>query len=64
MAIESLKFKEFSVMSDMWSFGVTAWEVFTLGLVPYSEHAYSSQFTQLLENGFRLEKPQLAPLHV
>ena len=64
MAIESLKLNEFSAMSDMWSFGVTAWEMFTLGDVPYSEHTFSSNFKRLLENGLRLNQPQLAPVLV
>ena len=60
MAIESLKYLEFSAMSDMWAFGVTVWEIFALGEVPFGHLRFSAHFKRELENGLRLEQPELA----
>ncbi|KJE95342.1 tyrosine-protein kinase transforming protein ros [Capsaspora owczarzaki ATCC 30864] len=37
MAPETMTFRKFSSMSDVWSFGVTAWECCSYGAVPYGK---------------------------
>ena len=43
--------------SDVWSFGVVLWEIFSLGRLPYGQQDYEDVLKQL-EEGFRLECPK------
>jgi len=61
MALECLTRFSFSSASDVWAFGVTAWEIFTLGKVPYPNQTWDETFVDLLESGFRLKKPDTCP---
>ena len=47
----------FSEASDVWAFGVTAWEIFTLGQTPYIGMSHCPQFVEYLQAGNRLAKP-------
>ncbi|XP_070547873.1 fibroblast growth factor receptor-like [Ptychodera flava] len=56
MAVESLTKKHFTMYSDVWSFGVVLWEMFSLGKDPYSDIS-ADDIVVRLNNGFRLQKP-------
>lgn len=60
MAIESLNELSFSTKSDVWGYGVTLWELFTLGKTPYPGMSWTADFADKLRNGLRLEKPEFA----
>ncbi|XP_046456193.1 vascular endothelial growth factor receptor kdr-like [Daphnia pulex] len=64
MAIESLTDRIFSTQSDVWSYGVLLWEIFTLGKVPYPGLEGNHQLVRQLENGYRMEKPAYAPNYI
>ena len=57
MALESLREMNFSTQSDVWGYGVTLWELFSLGAVPYPGLAWSVDFVEKLSDGLRLSKP-------
>ena len=60
MAPESLTDRIFSTLSDVWSFGVVLWEIFSLGQSPYPGIAFGGHFIQQLQSGYRMEKPEYA----
>lgn len=55
-APESLTYYKFSPKSDVWSFGVTLWEVFSYGSRPY-QNMKGRDILTMLESGMRLECP-------
>ncbi|CAH3172696.1 unnamed protein product, partial [Porites evermanni] len=56
MPPESLFHGESSTMSDVWSYGIVLWEVFTIGDSPYP--GFNSQkVTSLIEKGYRMQRP-------
>ncbi|KAI9554610.1 hypothetical protein GHT06_019883 [Daphnia sinensis] len=61
MAIESLTDQVWSSRSDVWSYGVVLWEIFSLGQTPYQGHSDEFQFVQALKSGYRMEKPENTP---
>ncbi|XP_015602408.1 tyrosine-protein kinase Shark [Cephus cinctus] len=62
-APESYNFGTFSHASDVWSFGITLWEMFSYGEQPYGDRR-GVDVIQLVEKGERLEKPEKCPEHV
>ncbi|XP_050691349.1 vascular endothelial growth factor receptor 1-like isoform X2 [Eriocheir sinensis] len=60
LAVECLRDGVFSTQSDVWSFGVVMWEIFSLGQIPYSCSDFDESFILKLEKGVRLEQPRYA----
>ena len=58
LAVECLRDGVFSTQSDVWSFGVVLWEIFSLGKIPYSCSEFDENFIFKLEKGVRLEQPR------
>ena len=53
----------YSIKSDVWSFGVVLWEIFSLGTVPYARFGNIAVMGEVME-GRRLPAPQYCPLVV
>lgn len=62
-APESFNYGTFSHASDVWSFGVTLWEMYSFGQAPYGDMK-GVDVTQLIERGERLLKPDACPDNV
>ncbi|KAK7474402.1 hypothetical protein BaRGS_00034356, partial [Batillaria attramentaria] len=60
MSVEALVNKCFSPASDVWAFGVTLWEMMTLGQQPYADIDPFEMATYLQE-GYRIAQPHNCP---
>jgi serine/threonine protein kinase len=56
MALEYLLDGCFHMTSDVWSYGVVLWEMFSLGLEPYPGKEYENLLV-MLQNGYTLPCP-------
>ncbi|XP_046646413.1 fibroblast growth factor receptor 2-like [Daphnia pulicaria] len=61
MAIESLTDRIYSSQSDVWSYGVLLWELFSLGKVQCPGLDAGHHLVKEIQNGYRMEKPGTAP---
>ncbi|ETN85476.1 SH2 domain protein [Necator americanus] len=60
-APEVLKDRNFSFKSDVWSFGVLMWEVYSDGAEPYSGMSPSAAMNAILKEDFRMPIPKDCP---
>ncbi|VDK21704.1 unnamed protein product [Taenia asiatica] len=60
LPLESILHGHFNVDTDVWSFGVLLWELFTFGRMPYGNVEVSEVIRALTENR-RLPKPEHCP---
>ncbi|KAJ6662313.1 hypothetical protein lerEdw1_012477 [Lerista edwardsae] len=60
MAPESIFDKIYSTKSDVWSYGVLLWEIFSLGASPYPGLQIDEDFFNKLKEGVRMKTPEFA----
>ncbi|XP_076007726.1 receptor tyrosine-protein kinase erbB-2 isoform X2 [Genypterus blacodes] len=63
MALESILHRKFTHQSDVWSYGVTVWELMTFGAKPY-DMIPARDIPDVLEGGERLPQPPICTIDV
>lgn len=59
-APESLRLGEFSPKSDMWSFGILLYEIYSFGRLPYPKIPLTD-VVKYVESGYRMDAPEGCP---
>ncbi|XP_067889653.1 receptor-type tyrosine-protein kinase FLT3 isoform X2 [Heterodontus francisci] len=57
MAPESLFEGSYTTRSDVWSYGILLWEIFSLGVNPYPGIQVDANFYKLIQSGFKMDQP-------
>ena len=63
LPIDALSMNSTPLKSELWTFGVLLWELFTLSGKPYKEMT-PWQYKTFIESGQRLDKPPFAPMEM
>uniref|UniRef100_A0A8C9S1U1 receptor protein-tyrosine kinase n=1 Tax=Scleropages formosus TaxID=113540 RepID=A0A8C9S1U1_SCLFO len=61
MAPESIFDCVYTVQSDVWSYGILLWEIFSLGKSPYPSILVDSKFYKMIKCGYQMSRPDFAP---
>ncbi|XP_051019355.1 macrophage colony-stimulating factor 1 receptor [Acomys russatus] len=64
MAPESIFDCIYTVQSDVWSYGILLWEIFSLGLNPYPGILVNNKFYKLVKDGYQMAQPAFAPKNI
>ncbi|XP_041122455.1 macrophage colony-stimulating factor 1 receptor 1-like [Polyodon spathula] len=61
MAPESIFDCVYTSQSDVWSYGILLWEIFSLGKGPYPSMLVDSKFYKKVKDGYQMSRPDYAP---
>uniref|UniRef100_A0AAQ5Z6I4 receptor protein-tyrosine kinase n=1 Tax=Amphiprion ocellaris TaxID=80972 RepID=A0AAQ5Z6I4_AMPOC len=61
MAPESIFQCVYTLQSDVWSYGVLLWEIFSLGKSPYPNVSVDTNFYKMIKDGGHMRRPDFAP---
>lgn len=64
MAPESIFHCVYTFESDVWSYGILLWEIFSLGSSPYPRIPVDSKFYKMIKDGYRMLSPECAPVEL
>jgi len=60
-APEALQFKKYSTQSDVWSYGIVLWEIWSIGERPYNSWNNDKVLKEVTEKAYRLPAPDGVP---
>ena len=63
MAPEAVLERMYTTASDVWSFGILCWEVFSYGQTPYPKRGIN-EIVLALTQGYRMPRPDDCPLEL
>ncbi|XP_013873207.1 mast/stem cell growth factor receptor kita [Austrofundulus limnaeus] len=61
MSPESIFECVYTFESDVWSYGILLWEIFSLGNSPYPGMPVDAKFYKLIKEGYRMDTPEFSP---
>ncbi|KAF7650754.1 hypothetical protein LDENG_00121000 [Lucifuga dentata] len=64
MSPESIFDCVYTFESDVWSYGILLWEIFSLGNSPYPGMQVGSAFYRMIQQGHRMSRPEFAPTEI
>ncbi|XP_028274024.1 KIT proto-oncogene, receptor tyrosine kinase b isoform X2 [Parambassis ranga] len=64
MSPESIFDCVYTFESDVWSYGILLWEIFSLGNSPYPGMQVGSAFYRMIQEGHRMSRPEFAPIEI
>uniref|UniRef100_A0A672Z2T5 receptor protein-tyrosine kinase n=1 Tax=Sphaeramia orbicularis TaxID=375764 RepID=A0A672Z2T5_9TELE len=64
MSPESIFDCVYTFESDVWSYGILLWEIFSLGNSPYPGMQVGSAFYRMIQEGHRMSRPEFAPIEL
>ncbi|XP_049901281.1 KIT proto-oncogene, receptor tyrosine kinase b isoform X3 [Epinephelus moara] len=64
MSPESIFDCVYTFESDVWSYGILLWEIFSLGNSPYPGMQVGSVFYRMIQDGHRMSRPEYAPIEM
>ncbi|XP_030829013.1 tyrosine-protein kinase Fer isoform X3 [Strongylocentrotus purpuratus] len=62
-APEAMNFGKYTSMSDVWSFGILLWEIFSNGSTPYPGMT-NNEAREKVQQGYRMPPPEITPEEV
>ncbi|TSN30194.1 Mast/stem cell growth factor receptor kita [Bagarius yarrelli] len=64
MSPESIFECVYTFESDVWSYGILLWEIFSLGSSPYPGTPVDSKFYKMIKEGYRMDSPEFTPIEM